>query len=155
MELRHLQTFQAIVRAGSFLQAFAERLGLLVPEDHPLATAEAITPALLAEHRLLLTEPRCAYREATEKMLVSQGANPYSGIEIGSMGAIRRAVQSGLGVAFVPRLIASPPPKGTMLREVEGVDLTLMIGLVRRANRSAPGRAQESLRALLRSRLSA
>ena|ERR1051326_2204803 len=95
----------------------------------------------------------CAYREVTEKALLSRGANPYSGIEIGSMGAIRRAVQSGLGVAFVPRLIASPPPKGTLLREVEGVDLKLPIGLVRFPNRVMPGRAQESLRTLLRARL--
>ncbi len=63
-------------------------------------------------------------------------------------------MQSGLGVAFVPRLIASPLPRGTVLREGAGVDLKLTIGLVRRADRPAPGRAQESLRALLRSRLS-
>ncbi len=137
-----------------FEPLFAERLGLLVPENHPLATAEVITPAQLTEQRLLLTEPRCAYREVTEKTLLSLGANPYSGIEIGSMGAIRRAVQIGLGVAFVPRLIASPPPRGTLLREVEGIDLKLTIGLVRRPDRLAPGRAQESLRTLLRSRLS-
>ena len=136
-----------------FEPLFAEQMALLVPQEHPLARAETITPSDLTSQRLLLTEQHCAYREVTEKALLRRGANPYSGIEIGSMGAIKRAVQSGLGVAFVPRLIVSPPPRGTLLREVEGIDLKLPIGLVRFPNRTMPGRAQESLRSLLRARL--
>ena len=97
-------------------------------------------------------EQHCAYREVTEKALLSRGTNPYSGIEIGSLGAIRRTVHSGLGMTFVPRLIASPPPRGTILREVEGLDLKLSIGLVCRLDNLAIGRAQESLRTLLRER---
>ena len=63
-----------------FEPLFAEQMALLVPQEHPLARAETITPSDLTSQRLLLTEQHCAYREVTEKALLRRGANPYSGI---------------------------------------------------------------------------
>lgn len=125
-----------------FEPLFVERMALLVPEQHPLAAAAMITSRDLPSHRLLLTEQGCAYRASIEQALFANGANPYSGMEIGSMAALKRAVQAGLGVAIVPIVDSTPPLPGTRLRDVEGIDLGLTIGLVRRANdRPVPVRA--------------
>jgi len=98
---------------------------------------------------LLLTEQYCAYREMIEKTLMEQGTNPYSGIEIGSVIALKWAVRHGMGIAIVPVIEPRPPPPGTILREVQHLDLGLSVGLIRRAD-DAPGRAAH---ALLRSQL--
>jgi DNA-binding transcriptional LysR family regulator len=63
---------------------FVEAMALLVPIGHALAGADNVTAQDLVGERLLLTEQGCAYREAIERALMHHGANPYSGIEIGS-----------------------------------------------------------------------
>jgi LysR family transcriptional regulator, regulator of the ytmI operon len=135
-----------------FEPLFVERMALLAPEAHPLARAETIDAHDLRGHRLLLTEQVCAYRQLVEQTLVAQGTNPYSGIEIGSMTALKCAVQQGLGIGIVPAIIACPAPQGTVLREIERLDLGLPVGLVRRAE-DALSPATEALLALLRHRL--
>jgi DNA-binding transcriptional LysR family regulator len=138
----------------AFEPLFVERLALLAPEEHPLARAETIGAHDLRGHRLLLTEQICAYRQAIEQALLEQGADTYSGIEIGSMIALKYAVQQGLGVGLVPVIIACPPPPGTVLREIERLELGLPVGLARRAD-DALSPATEALLALLRTGLGA
>ncbi len=137
----------------TFEPLFVEKMALLLPENHPLAKIEVICPADLAEQRLLLTEPGCAYRAVIENAMLQHGTNPYSGIEISSIAALIRMVQSGLGLAIVPTAIASPPPTGTVLRDVHEVDLGLQVGLVRLPDNSSPGRALEALLTSLRTHL--
>ena len=136
----------------AFEPLFVERMALLAPEGHPLAQAETIGVHDLRGHRLLLTEQSCAYRQAIERTLMECGADAYSRIEIGSMGALTCAVQQGLGIAIVPEIIACPPPPGTILREIERLELGLPVGLVRRAD-DALSPATEALLGLLRSGL--
>jgi LysR family transcriptional regulator, regulator of the ytmI operon len=116
----------------TFEPLYQEPLALLAPAGHPLAAFASVHIRDLAGHRLLLTERVCAYRAEIERVLTACGANLDSGIEIGSLGALRRAVQAGLGPAIVPSAIATPPPDGTVLREVEGATLALPVGIVRR-----------------------
>lgn len=139
----------------SFEPLFVEELVLLVPEGHPLAEKDALRVADLAEHRLLLSERPCAYRETVERVLVARGANPYSGIEIGtielgSFEAIKRAVRGGLGAAVVPAVAVASPPAGTVVRDLEGVDLGLSVGLVRPAGNGLTIMALDTLLGALR-----
>jgi DNA-binding transcriptional LysR family regulator len=137
----------------AFEPLFVEMMELLLPESHPLVKKEAICPEDLAEYRLLLTEPGCAYRALIENELLQQGTNPYSGIEISSLATLVHMVQSGLGLAIVPTSIASPPPEGTVLRVVHEVDLGLQVGLVHTPDNSSPGRALKALFTSLRTHL--
>ncbi len=137
----------------TFEPLFVEKMRLLLPADHPLTELEIIRPADLAGQRFLLTEPGCAYRRVIELELFQLGINPYSGIEIGSGGALRRLVQLGVGVAIVPAVIASPLPAEMVLRDVEGTDLSLPVGLVRRAEDHLPGQVVEALLVALRTHL--
>ncbi|GHO42032.1 hypothetical protein KSX_01950 [Ktedonospora formicarum] len=88
-----------------------------------------------------------------ETALLSQGSNPFSGIEMGSIEVLKRAVQGGLGIAIIPRAAASPPLPQTVIRELHGVDLRLTIGLVFLPEIRSPGRALGTLLTLLRTRL--
>ena len=136
-----------------FEPLFIEKMRLLLPADHPLTEQEIIRPADLMGQRFLLTEPGCAYRRVVEQELFQSGTNPYSGIEIGSIGALSGLVRLGVGVAIVPVVTVSPPPPGTVLREVEGTDLSLPVGMVRAAEESPPRRVLETLLDALRAHL--
>lgn len=142
-----------------FEPLFVEKLALLVPEGHPLAGAGAARAEDLAEHRLLLSERPCAYRQATERALAERGAYPHPDVEIGSieiggLEAIKRAVCAGLGVAVLPAASLDPAPLGTVARELDGVDVGLPVGLASLPGGGPRGRALEALLADLR-RLSA
>lgn len=135
----------------SFEPLFVEKLTLLLPEDHPLVKAEVVGAADLTEHRLLLSERACAYREATEGALIERGAKLYPSVEIGSMEAIKQAVRGGLGVAVLPALAIDPPPPATVARDLDGLDLGLPVGLVRSPDNGAPRRVLDALLGILRS----
>jgi DNA-binding transcriptional LysR family regulator len=139
--------------ALTFERLFVEAMALLVPSRHPLATAPDVRPADLTGHRVLLTERVCAYRAETERVLLAHGADPYSGIEIGSMGALKRGVQDGLGVGILPRAIVTPPPPATVVRDLAGVDIGLPVGIVRRPERGPDGPALAAFIQALRDEL--
>lgn len=137
-----------------FEPLFVEQLALLLPEQHPLVKKPTIEVRDLARERLLLTERECPYRELVEKELQKRGKNPYSGLEIGgSMEMVKRSVQNGLGIALLPRAAVIPQPAQTVLREIDGVELNLPIGLVLLAEEISPSRALEALLILLHKEL--
>ncbi len=134
----------------TFEPLFIETMALLLPKKHPLARAKKIDVDDLKDHRMLLTDPACAYRQLTEQRLLERGANPYSGIEIASIEALLWAVQSEMGMAIVPVASVTPPPRGTILRHITHLDLGLSVGLVARRNGLLPSRALEALVSALR-----
>lgn len=136
-----------------FEPLFVEQMVLLLPEHHALAREPAIRVQDLAKQRLLLTEKDCSYREATENALLQRGTNPYSGLEIGSLETIKRAVQNNMGLTILPRAAATPPPPRTVLREIADAELSLPIGLVLLADEISPSRALEALLILLHKEL--
>jgi DNA-binding transcriptional LysR family regulator len=137
----------------TFEPLFLEELRVLLPERHPLASKVLLNPADLLDQRLLLTERGCSYRAIIEKALLSQGTNPFSGIEMGSVEVIKRAVQGGLGIAIIPVAAAAPPPSQTLLRKLHGVDLCLPVGLVSHYDARVSGRAQQALFTFLQTHL--
>jgi DNA-binding transcriptional LysR family regulator len=137
----------------AFEPLFVEKMAVLLSEDHPLAKIDDFSPTVLDGQRLLLTERGCAYRAAIEKQLFQYGTNPYAGIEIGSMEVIKRMVEKGLGLAIVPTAMAYPLPTGTVLRDLDGVELGLQVGLVHLPFDSSPGRLLETLFVSLRTSL--
>ena len=128
-----------------------EEMGLLVPENHPFAVQERVRVEDLGESRFVLTEPHCAYRQLIERSLLERGTNVFASVEIGSVNALVWAVRSGMGVAIVPLESVSPPPQGTVLREIEEIDIALSVGIVQRAGHNIESRAARELLALIRS----
>jgi DNA-binding transcriptional LysR family regulator len=128
----------------AFHPCFRQRMALLLPRRHALARQRRIRARDLASARVLLTEPGCAYREATEAALRTRGVQVECPLEIGSTGAVRAAVRDGLGIALVPVGPSLRTEPGLCLRELSDVDLTLVIGLARRGQPFAT-RAESAL----------
>ncbi|MBB6693526.1 LysR family transcriptional regulator [Cohnella xylanilytica] len=139
-----------------FEPLFAERVALLVPAGHRLASwKRPVRVADLRHERLLMTSAVCPYRNKLESALTDRGASPYHGIEITSTTALKHYVQAGYGVAVVPVVTVDPVPEGTVLKTVADLDADLVTGILKRADRTTLGAAGEKLMLALRRELGA
>jgi LysR family transcriptional regulator, regulator of the ytmI operon len=129
----------------TFELLFHDPISLLIPEAHPLATLDQISASLLSEERLILTEEHCPYRNILEKALLSQGINPFSGIEVMSLEALKQMVKYGLGIGVMPTAAISAPPANTVARSISGLDLKLPVGIVFQSEANFPGSVLHSL----------
>ncbi|CAN7638692.1 LysR family transcriptional regulator [Paenibacillus sp. LjRoot153] len=137
----------------SFEPLFIERLALLVPETHSLASKSSIRLRDLQHEHLLITNSQCPYRQKLENALLENGGSPYSGMEIGNMAALKYYVQADFGIAVVPVISATPTPQGTVLKAIDDLDSGLVTGLLRKMNASTFSLATESLVKIFRKEL--
>lgn len=137
----------------SFEPLFNERLSLLVPESHPLASKDMIFLRDLQHENILITNSLCPYRQKLESSLLEKGGSPYSGMEIGNMAALKFYVQANFGIAVVPVITAIPNPEGTVLKNIHDLDSGLVTGLLRKQNGSSFSSAAEKLIDILRKEL--
>jgi DNA-binding transcriptional LysR family regulator len=124
---------------------FQDPIALLIPENHPLAASKNISVSSLAEERLILTEEHCPYRNILEKALLPHGINPFSGIEIVSLEALKQMVIYGLGIGVMPAAAIFPTPSGTITQKISGLDLKLPVGIVIHPENRLPGSVLHSL----------
>lgn len=129
----------------SFEPLLTEPMVLLIPQQHPLERQENIYLRDLQQERILLTNPPCAYRTAIEQAFMAQGIGISSSLEIGSLPAIKQAVQGGLGIALLPYIAARPTPPGTVIKMLADWSLHLPMGLIKRAVPLAQGKALDAL----------
>ena len=138
----------------TFKPLFQDPISLLIPKSHHLATEKNLTVSLLAEERLILTEEQCPYREVLEKALLPYGVNPFSGIEVMSLEALKQMVHHGLGIGVMPAAAITLPPSNTVKRNILDLDLRLTIGLIINPEIDIPGSALDSLAQSLKDNLS-
>jgi DNA-binding transcriptional LysR family regulator len=139
-----------------FEPLYVEDQSLLLPADHELAGQEQVRAEdVVCCSRIMLTEPGCQYRETTENGFMQSGLLISPSMQISNLETLKQAVQSGLGVAILPTLIATPPPAGTVLRPLKGVKLGLSVGMVRRSDAPPPGRALKAFMEEMRDQLAA
>lgn len=129
----------------TFELLFQDPISLLIPETHRLATLENISVSSLGEERLILTEEHCPYRNILEKNLLLHGINPFSGIEIMSIEAIKQMVRYGLGIGVLPTAAITSPPLKTIARSISDLDLKLPVGVVFQSETNFPGSVLHSL----------
>ena len=78
-----------------------EPLVLVASPDHPLAGVDEVHPADLAGESVLMAEKGCGFRAIFEEQMSRAGIRPRSEIEFTSAEAIKRCVESGMGVAVL------------------------------------------------------
>lgn len=115
-----------------FEPIFCEEMALLLPKRHALARARRLRARDLEGQPVLLTEQGCSYRQAVESALQRRGVEVEWALECGSTETLRSSVQHGLGLAILPRLAVSPPPRGTVTRRFDDLKLALPVGLATR-----------------------
>lgn len=114
---------------------FVEKVVLLLPQKHPLATKEKLTLQEIGNSRLIVSEPLSSYRLALEQRFLEEGIHFKPAVEITDSKTIIQFVQGGIGLALLPVSAIDPIPPDTIVREVAGVELGLTMGLIRKEKR--------------------
>ena len=126
------------------LEAFPwreDRLVIVAAPGHPLAGRRA-TPAALAESRWVLREKGSGTRAVFEDAIEGQFHLANVPVELGGIGAIKRAVMCGAGLGCISRSAVEPEIKAGQLRLVHApwLDLRRQIAiLVHRQKYIDPG----------------
>ncbi|BCG57769.1 hypothetical protein PUR_11940 [Paenibacillus sp. URB8-2] len=111
----------------------------------------ANTPML--SERILITSATCPYRRKLEMVMQETGNLMLDTMEIGSMTALKFFVESGLGIALVPKIIAEPVSAGTTIRTIYGSLIHMTFGLLCKASAYPPQLAGHKLYLYLKQHL--
>lgn len=90
-------------RGLSVIALPGDRLVLICPPTHPLATRKKVKAAELQGQGFVLFERDIPTRRATDKILKSYGVTVTRVAEFDNIETIKRAVEVGMGCAIVPR----------------------------------------------------
>ncbi len=85
------------------LRFMSDELVVVAPAGHPRAGGAGLTLRDLKDEPFILREPGSGTRWAVEKAARRAGVRLRSEMELGSNGAIKHAVESGLGLAVLSR----------------------------------------------------
>ncbi|MEN1957078.1 LysR substrate-binding domain-containing protein [Luteimonas changyuni] len=88
---------------------FEEPFVLAVPEAHPLAGHGPITPADLADERLLLLADGHCLRDQALDVCHLSGASEKGEFQATSLETLRQMVAANVGVTLLPSLAVKPP----------------------------------------------
>jgi len=124
-----------------------EMVFVAAPWTEPDALVRALETGRM-EEGFIFTERGCSYRIAVEHFFRSRGLVPERTMELWSMEAIRRCVQSGLGFSLVPRMYVAEDLRRGTIRELEAPPLgeVFRIQLAWRRNRRLSAAAREFVR---------
>ncbi|WP_379133464.1 selenium metabolism-associated LysR family transcriptional regulator [Paenibacillus sp. sgz500958] len=81
-----------------------DELKLIVPSEHPLAEHSSITLEEAMRHPFVLREQGSGTRKVMEEQFIAKGLDPGSlqvVMELGSTGAVKSAVEAGLGITII------------------------------------------------------
>lgn len=85
----------------------ADELAICATPDHPLAQPGAATAEALRAADWILRERGSGTREVVEQLLTSQLGDIRLAMELGGTEAIKRAVESGMGISCLPTIALS------------------------------------------------
>jgi len=143
----HISMVSSLVncRDAEFQPFFTDRAVLIVPIDHPWANRDSIMPQELCEVDFILRDDTAGTRQMMIEGLIEHGIHLDDlkvVMELGNAEAIEIAVEEGIGVSIVSRLVAQRGVDLGRIKtvEVEGLNLERKIYMaynVRRAATSA------------------
>jgi LysR family transcriptional regulator, low CO2-responsive transcriptional regulator len=85
----------------------SDELVVVAPAGHPLASRRKLTLKEVADEPFIMREASSGSRWSLEKEARKAGAKLSVAMELGSNGAIKHAVESGLGLAVISRYAAA------------------------------------------------
>ncbi|MBT2287793.1 LysR family transcriptional regulator [Paenibacillus albidus] len=81
-----------------------DELKLIVPAEHPLADQDEVTLEEALRHPFVLRERGSGTRRVMEEQMLAKGLDPAAMtvvMELGSTGAVKSAVEAGLGITMI------------------------------------------------------
>jgi len=130
-----------------------DQLVMVVPAGHPLAGRPGLTLRDFAGESFLMREPGSGTRLAVEAIARRTGVALQIGMELGSNGAIKHAVEAGLGVAVLSRHAIELERKGggLVVVDIEGFPVQRPWSIVHLRRRQLPAAVAQFIE-LLRER---
>jgi len=92
-----------------------EKLGFYVSPGHPLARKKKVTEEDLSDVPLLITSHNCSFRKMLLDDLNRAGVVPKIELETSSKAILKQFAAEGLGVAFMPDMVAKEEVKNKKL----------------------------------------
>ncbi|PAF21381.1 LysR family transcriptional regulator [Terribacillus saccharophilus] len=123
-----------------FRTLYQDDIVLLVPSSHRLAERNMVDVTDLQDETILFTPYNCPIRIQIEQNIVEAIGTKYKKLEITSSMSHKHYVQAGLGVSLFTRTAHSFSLPGTKMIEINGINVSPPVGLLRRTN-DTPGRA--------------
>jgi DNA-binding transcriptional LysR family regulator len=118
-----------------------DKISLIVPAKHPLTKHPRISSQSLLEQPVIIREEGSEIRDVTIKSLYEHRISIdmlHIVLIIDNSEAILRAVEKGIGIAFLPQATASEAIKSGRVVEIEISGLTLERELFAVRNRKQP-----------------
>ncbi len=104
---------------------YVDHLSFVVAPDHQLARKKLLTIKDLEAETFVAHNVASPYRDAVMQAFQRQKAQLNMDIEMPTVESIRRMVQSGLGVAFLPRVCVDQDLRTGVLKEIPVQELQL------------------------------
>lgn len=114
-----------------------DQLLLMVPPNHVLARKKSVTIADLRKERFILREPGSATRAAVASRLQNADLELEVVMEMQNPESVKKAVQSGLGIAFISRFAVQTELKARSLVavRVRGLDIKRELKIIYRKDK--------------------
>jgi DNA-binding transcriptional LysR family regulator len=94
---------------------YVDEILLVAQPGHHLARRKKVDPKQLAQERFVVREAGSATRSIIEKKLLDLDLRALDSVELGNPEAVKQAVKSGLGIAFISRLAVETELKSKAL----------------------------------------
>jgi DNA-binding transcriptional LysR family regulator len=122
-----------------------DHLVLVVPSNHVLARKKLVKVADLRKERFILREPGSATRAAVVNHLQKSDLKVETIMEMENPESVKKAVQSGLGIAFISKFAVETELKAKSLVavRVKGLDINRELKIVYRKDKHL-GRAAQT-----------
>jgi DNA-binding transcriptional LysR family regulator len=104
---------------------YVDHLSFVVAPDHRLAKEKLLSIKDLEKETFVAHNVASPYRDAVMKAFQQQQTQLNMDIEMPTVESIRRMVQSGLGVAFLPRVCVDQDLRTGILKEIPVKELQL------------------------------
>ncbi len=114
-----------------------DRLVLIASPSHPLASEPLVTVEMLASEKFVVARYGSTTRRLIETRLKEHGVTMHIGMELAGTEDIKKAVESGLGVAMVSQWSVLREVSAGYLRQIDlaGVDFTRSYEMITHRNR--------------------
>lgn len=121
-----------------------DRLVLVVPSNHILAGKKSVKVADLRKERFILREPGSATRAAVVNHLQKSDLEVETVMEMENPESVKKAVQSGLGIAYISKFAVETELKAKSLVavHVQGLDINRELKIVYRKDKHLSRAAQ-------------
>lgn len=132
---------EAGCREVEYRSFFEDRVVLIVPKDHPWAQEKSIKPQQLKGQPFILREETAGTRKVMQAGLLDHDIRVDDlnvAMVLGSAEAIVTAVEAGIGVAFISRIVAHRCIGAGHVVEVpiEGLELLRQLHMIRHSRRA-------------------